>query len=150
MFQHIFVSFRFSEDGVLNRVDIETGSRSLLDKLEDVRVDVPKAPEQIADIFASLVYAGMCSLTKLIRDIRVADMEPPAEGEDTMMVDSGTAKDLLGALLRDLKGVGGSEQIALSVKETELKILDYFPSYEREKPESLTSFLEKYDLKDVL
>ena len=59
-----------------------------MNKLEDIRVDVPNAPEQVGDVLGFLVNEGLLDLDNLMLEIREADMEPPPDGEDTMMVDS--------------------------------------------------------------
>ena len=130
-------------ENLIEDIDLQKGARSLLDKLEDVRVDVPKAPHQVATVFAFLVANNCMSLQQLLTDLREADMEVPPEGEDTMMVDSGTAKVVLGVLLSELKNSSG-EGLSNSLKEVDL--VSFFPGYERKDADAVSNFVEKFGL----
>ena len=136
------------DEEIVSSRDMQQGTRSLLNKLEDIRVDVPKAPEQIGDLLSFLVNENSLDLEKLMVDIHEADMEPAPEGEDTMMVDSGTAKDLLGVFLKGLKSL--KEEGELSSQLKSIKLEKYFPSYERDDPEQISLFKQKYDIEDLL
>lgn len=135
--------------GILSGDDISKGSRSLLDKLEDVRVDVPKAPEQLADVLSMLISCNLISFATLMKHIREADMEPASDGEDTLMIDSGTAKSVVGHLLQGLVETMGVEKIADELRKMDLDILNYFPSFEREEEQSLSEFVKKFELTGV-
>lgn len=119
-----------------------------MNKLEDIRVDVPKAPEQVADVLGFLVNEGLLDFDSLMAHIREADMEPTPEGEDTMMVDSGTAKELLGGFLKVLKEL--KEEGELSSQLKNLDVTPYFPSYERDDLEMIAAFKTKYGIEDIL
>lgn len=135
-------------EDVISTDEMQQGVRSLLNKLEDIRVDVPKAPEQIGDVLSSLVNEEVLDFDALMLHIREADMEATPEGEDTMMVDSGTAKDLIGVFLRGLKEL--QEQGEISSRLKGLNVTPYFPSYERNDPKVISSFKERYGIGDLL
>jgi hypothetical protein len=110
-------------------------------------VDVPKAPEQIGDVLGFLVNEGLLDLDNLMIEIREADMEPTPEGEDTMMVDSGTAKDLVGTLFKVLKEL--KEDGELHSKLKDLDISPYFPSYERSDENAIEDFKRNFGIEDL-
>jgi hypothetical protein len=123
------------------------GVRSLLNKLEDIRVDVPKAPEQVGDVLGFLVNEGLLDLDNLMLEIREADMEPPPDGEDTMMVDSGTAKDLVGAFFKVLKELKEDGELCSQLKGFDLS--PYFPSYERSDENAVADFKKRFGIEDM-
>jgi hypothetical protein len=79
-------------------------------------------------------------------DIKEADMEPVPEGEDTLMIDSGTAKQLVGSVLHSLKDSGGIENLKELLEDVDINLVDYLPSAEREDPNQLALFMEKFEL----
>lgn len=117
-----------------------------MNKLEDIRVDVPKAPEQIGDVLGYLVNGDLLEFSEVMAHIKEADMEPTPEGEDTMMVDSGTARDLVGAFLRVLKELKEDGELSSSLEC--LDVAPYLPSYERDSG-AIAKFREKYGIEDL-
>jgi len=134
------------DEDIISTDDMQQGIRLVLDKLEDIRVDVPKSPDQLGEIFAFLVQENCCAFGKLMGDIKEADMEPVPEGEDTLMIDSGTAKQLVGSILQALKDSGGIDNLKSLLVDVKISLIDYLPSAEREDPNQLALFVEKFEL----
>ena len=63
----------------------------ILAELADLVVDVPMATKNCGRIFADLIVAGKLTLSSVLKHAATADIEPPPEGEDTMLVDGGDA-----------------------------------------------------------
>ena len=77
-------------DGAANQV---------LAELADLVVDVPMATKNCGRIFADLIVAGKLTLSSVLKHAATADIEPPPEGEDTMLVDGGDALKLTREIL---------------------------------------------------
>jgi hypothetical protein len=138
------------EDKVVAQADFEKGARQLLDKLDDLTVDVPKAPAQVGDVLASLLANDLVDLKVIAQHILEADAEPVPEGEESMMVDSGVALKALGATLRGLKTAKGAEETAAAWKATELDYKSYIPAADREDAAVAEKFVSEYELAEVL
>jgi MA3 domain len=138
------------EEKVIAQADFEKGARQLLDKLDDLTVDVPKAPLQVGDVLASLLANDMVELKVIAQHILEADPEPVPEGEESMTVDSGVAMKALGATLRGLKAAKGTEETAAAWKATGLDYKSYIPALDREDIAVAEKFVSDYELTEVL
>ena len=138
------------EEKLIGKEDFEQGARELLNKLDDLTVDVPKAPLQVAEVLTMLITIEAADLTVLAKHIKEADAEPVPEGEDSMMVDSGVALKVLGVLLKGLKDAHGAESTAAGWKSVDIDYTLYMPAADRESEEFAEKFKSQYDLADVL
>ncbi len=127
--------------------ELQRGSRSLLNKLEDIRVDVPRASQQMGNVFSFLVHEGCLEIKRLMIDIKEADIEEPVEGEDTELIESGTAKDLVGYICKGLRDLQEEGELLLQLKSIDLE--SYFPGYERDDPSQISSFKKKFDIEEL-
>ena len=138
------------EEKLFAQADFEQGARQLLDKLDDLTVDVPKAPVQVGDVLSALVANEMADLKVIAQHILEADVDPVPEGEDSMMVGSGVALKVLGVTLRGLKTATGTEETAEAWKATGLDYKSYIAEADREKADVVEKFVTGYELADIL
>lgn len=138
------------DEKIIAQADFEQGARQLLDRLDDLTVDVPKAPAQVGDVLGSLLANGMVDIKVIAQHILEADAEPVPEGEDSMMVDSGVALKALGATLRGLKTAKGTEETAAAWKATGLDIKSYIATANREDAAVVEEFMNDYELAEIL
>jgi MA3 domain len=111
---------------------LEQGIRKLLEKLDDLTVDVPKAPVQIGDLAGRLVAARLVDLKTIGTSIAQADQDDVPEGEDTMLVESGGAKRVLGCLLKRLLEAAEADAKALW-EASELDLKSFVPATDRDE-----------------
>lgn len=138
------------EEKMIEQADFEQGARQLLNKLDDLTVDVPKAPVQVAEVLTSLIANGAADLSVIAQHIVEADAEPVPEGEDSMMVDSGVALKVVGVLLKGLKEAQGAEAAAAGWKSAGIDYKSYIASADRESEDFAEKFKADYDLADIL
>ena len=138
------------EEKVVTQGQLEQGTRQLLDKLEDMTMDVPLAPIQVGEVLASLVAAQAVDLKVVGQHILEADSEAPPEGEDTMLVSGGNASKLLGVLLKTLKGAMPAEEVAAVWKGAGLKHTDFMPAADRSDEAAAAKFIADFELVDIL
>lgn len=139
-----------SSEKVISTNALEAGIRQLLNKLDDLSVDVPKAHIHIGKVLADLIGEGVVDLKTIGRHILEADAEAPPEGEDTMMVSGGLASKLIGVILESLKTAKGERELAAAWGLTGLDYKDFLPSQDRSNPQEQEAFLAEYKLVDVL
>ena len=137
------------EEKLIVESHFEEGSRKLLDKLDDVTVDVPKAPVQVGDVLASVVAAGFADMKVIAQHIKEADADPQ-EGEEPMAIDSGVALKALGSFLKGLKEAQGAEKVAEGWKATGFDFKAYMPAADREDGDAAEKFVAAHELSDVL
>lgn len=137
------------EEKLILQSHYEEGSRKLLDKLDDVTVDVPKAPVQVGGVLASLVAAGFADVKVTAQHIKEADADPQ-EGEAPMAIDSGVALRVLGSFLKGLKEAEGAEKVAEGWKATGFDFKSYMPSADREDAGAAEKFVAEHELSDVI
>ena len=77
----------------------DSASNKILAELADLVVDVPMATKNCGRIFADLIVASKLTLSSVLKHASTADLEPPPEGEDTMLVDGGDALKLTREIL---------------------------------------------------
>ena len=77
----------------------DSATNKILAELADLVVDVPMATKNCGRIFADLIVAGKLNLSSVLKLAATADLEPPPEGEDTMLVDGGDALKLTREIL---------------------------------------------------
>jgi len=135
---------------IVAQADFEKGARQLLDKLEDLTVDVPKAPAQVGDVLGSLLSNEMVDIKVIAQHILEADAEPVPEGEESMMVESGVALKALGATLRGLKTAKGTEAFLEAWTATGLDIKSYMATADREDAAVAEKFANEYDLAEII
>lgn len=128
---------------------LEAGVRGLLAGLDDMAVDVPMAPTQVGEVVGELVAAGALGLAPVAEAIRTADLEPPPEGEDTMLVADGYAAKVLGAALQRHAAAAGAEA-AKAAWEGSGESLAAFLPYEERDAAAQAAFVEKFGLQEVV
>lgn len=139
-----------SEEKIVESREFEDGIRLLLNKLDDMAVDVPKAPVQVGEVLAAIVGAGAADLKVVGRHLLEADMEAPPEGEDTMMVSDGVALKVLGVMLQGLKSAKGADATASAWGITGLKYQDFIAADSRADAKEASKFIETYGLEGIL
>jgi len=77
----------------------DSATNKILAELADLVVDVPMATKYCGRIFADLIAAGKLDLSSVLSHAATADLEPPPDGEDTMLVDGGDALKLAREIL---------------------------------------------------
>jgi hypothetical protein len=77
----------------------DSATNKILAELADLVVDVPMATKYCGRIFADLIVAGKLDLSSVLSHAATADLEPPPDGEDTMLVDGGDALKLAREIL---------------------------------------------------
>lgn len=130
--------------------DLEEGVRQLLNKLDDLTVDVPKAPTEVGDVLGALVAAKTADLKTIVQHVQEADTEAPPEGEDTMLVGSGGAVKVVASLLRSLKSKGGSEEAAAAWKATGLELSSFLPGADRADAAKVDAVAAEFEIADVV
>lgn len=140
------------EENIIGQEQFHAGARQLLNALDDITVDVPKAPAQVGEVLAALVASKAVDLKVIGQHILEADPEDDEspEGEDTLLVSGGRAAELLGALLSKLRDATSAEDAAAAWAATGLKYEDYFPQEDRSDEVVLTQFVQDYDLSQVI
>jgi hypothetical protein len=121
-----------SDDKIVASDELSKGIRQLLDKLGDIAVDVPLAPKQVAEVLGSLIVAGKAELDSVARHIVEADMDPPAEGEDTMLVADRMAIKMLEIILGEIKAAWDVEKTKETWAASGLDWKQFLPREERE------------------
>lgn len=142
-----FSAFLVQASESLSVSAMEGGSRQLLNKLDDLSVDVPKAPLQIGKVIANLIAADrLPTVAIMAKHIKEADAEPE-EGEEPLAIGSGVAAKVLGTLLQSLKG--HELDVAAAWKESGFAVLEFLPEEDR-NDEGVEKFASTYDIADVL
>ena len=116
--------------------DVQKGVRELLNVLDDVAVDAPKAPAQLGGLLGALVAEGAAELKPLGQHIL------EAEGEDETIVASGTAGKVVTALLREWGSRADAEAVNAGWTAAALELPAFFPEDERAKVVDVSSLLE--------
>lgn len=116
--------------------DVQKGVRELLNVLDDVAVDAPKAPAQLGGLLGALVAEGAAELKPLCQHIL------EAEGEDETIVASGTAGKVVTALLREWGSRADAEAVNAGWTAAALELPAFFPEDERAKVVDVSSLLE--------
>ena len=116
--------------------DVQKGVRELLNVLDDVAVDAPKAPAQLGGLLGALVAEGAAELKPLCQHIL------EAEGEDETIVASGTAGKVVTALLREWDSRVDAEAVHAGWTAAALELPAFFPEDERAKVVDVSSLLE--------
>lgn len=140
------------EDKAVQAADLEKGVRQLLDQLDDLSVDVPKAPLQVGAVLGELVAAGGADLKVLAMHIRTADANPDEvqEGEDTMLVGGGGAAKTLGALLQRLAAAKGQEAAREAWQAAGEALPAFLPQSVRESEEERSKLVEQFGLAAIV
>ena len=116
--------------------DVLKGVRELLNVLDDVAVDAPKAPAQLGALLGALVAEGAAELKPLCQHVL------EAEGEDETIVASGTAGKVVTALLREWGSRADAEAVNAGWSAAALELPAFFPEDERAKVVDVSSLLE--------
>ncbi|KAI3424276.1 hypothetical protein D9Q98_009630 [Chlorella vulgaris] len=140
------------EEGVLQSTVLDGCARRLLDNLDDLAVDVPKAPVQIGSVLGALVAAGGLDLKSVAEHIRTADATPDEleEGEDTMLVGGGGAIKTLGSLWQKLVERKGEEAAKEAWQATGEQLKAFMPQQDRSNDDLVQSTAEKLGLLSLL
>jgi len=151
VFTFIFIRLSCcSDEKIISGEQIQQGVRILLNKLDDMVVDVPKAPTQVGEVLASLIAAQAVDLKVIGQHILEADFEVPPEGEETMLISNGNAHKLLGVILRSLKDALSVEDVGSLWKATGLDHKDFMPSDSRTNDAEVDKFIEEFGLAEIV
>lgn len=134
---------------MLSSAQIEHGGRQLLNKLDDLAVDVPLAPCQVGDVLGRLVASKAADLKVLGQHILEADMEEVPEGEDTMLISEGRALKVIGSLLRSV-AVGGEEALKELWTSSGLQLVAFMPRNDREDASKLQAFAAEFGITKLI
>ena len=137
------------EENIIEQSEFEQGVRSLLDKLDDVTVDVPLAPSQVADVLAFLIANEAADFKVVVQHIKEADADPQ-EGEEPMAIGSGVALKTLGSLLRNLKEAQNAEALAENWKASGLDFKSFMPKIDREDDGEAEKFVSSFGLAEIV
>jgi hypothetical protein len=139
---------------ILDKEVVESGVRALLNNLDDLQVDVPKAPVQVGDVLGALVASKTLDLAALGKHIQEAESEEFADerepDEPTMLIDGGAAAKLVGAMLKRLSADAGVEAAAEMWKESGLSFESFIPPLDREDSARKSKLVGEFDLTAVL
>ena len=120
----------------------DSAANKILAELADLVVDVPLATKHCGRIFADLVIAGKLDLSSVLAHAATADLEPPPEGEDTMLVDGGDALKLA----REILGrVTSAKEEGETVSVSKDAIAALMPQMDR-SDEAAEAILKEYNL----
>ena len=120
----------------------DSAANKILAELADLVVDVPMATKNCGRIFADLVVAGKLNLSSVLKHAATADLEPPPEGEDTMLVDGGDALKLTREILVQ---VTAAKEDGESVSVTKDTISALIPKMDR-SDEAAEALLKEFGL----
>ena len=139
---------------ILDKEAVESGVRALLNNLDDLQVDVPKAPVQVGDILGALVASKTLDLAALGKHIQEAESEEFADerepDEPTMLIDGGAAAKLVGAMLKRLSTDVGVEAAAEMWKESGLSFESFISPLDREDSARRSKLVGEFGLTAVL
>lgn len=123
----------------ITKTALHKGCRRVLDKLADTAVDVPLAPQQVADCLAALIDVELLELKKISEEILIADLEDVPSEEDTMLVGDGYAIKVLDRMLAELATKWGEEKLKEAWLATGLDACKFLPSDDRSEDNLPTS-----------
>lgn len=135
---------------MLSGADLDKGVRGLLNNLDDLAVDVPKAPAQVGDILGRLVSAGLLDLKSVGGHLAEADQEEVPEGEETMLVSGGGALKVLGSLLKMMLNNMGDADAKAAWSSSGLDVKSFMPAADREDAAVLQTFKDDFELEQLL
>lgn len=142
------------EGAILDKEAVESGVRALLNNLDDLQVDVPKAPVQVGDVLGALVASKTLDLATLGKHIQEAENEEFADerepDEPTMLIDGGAAAKLVGAMLKRLSADAGVEAAAEMWKQSGLSFESFMSPLDRDDSGRKSKLVEEFGLAAVL
>ena len=115
-FASLVVALR--EDGVLTSDQIARGFADVLEFLDDIAIDSPRAAVDLGAMLGRLAAGGALQLAFLVEALAPA-------------VDSGKAADLIVAVLAEAKRVGGAATPSELVSSSGLDLLQFLPEASR-------------------
>ncbi|KAJ7568258.1 hypothetical protein O6H91_01G025400 [Diphasiastrum complanatum] len=127
------------EPPLLSHEAITHGFESVLALLEDTIVDVPRAPDYVADMIGKLIAQDILPLFRLGNLLKDGGMEPGS------LIESGDALKILGIVLETLRGEKGEAAMVDSYKSSGLDLEDFIMSRDNDGW-NLDAFLEKWSL----
>jgi translation initiation factor 4G len=115
----------------------------VLSLLEDTTVDVPRAPEYLAEMLAKLISAGVLSLSQVGKLLEEGGPEPGS------LLEQDVALNIFGAILSTLRKERGEDYMADSYRNSGLQVEDFLSPADKSKGGKLDTFLEKRHLQSL-
>ncbi len=116
----------------------------VLSLLEETTVDVPRAPEYLAEMLAKLISAGVLSLSQVGKLLEEGGPEPGS------LLEQDVALNIFGAILSTLRKERGEDYMADAYRNSGLQVEDFLlPAVDKSKGGKLDAFLEKRHLQSL-
>ncbi|CAM6045739.1 unnamed protein product [Sphagnum compactum] len=131
------------ETPLLTQEEIARGLEGVLSLLEDTTVDVPRAPEYLAEMLAKLISAGVLSLSQVGKLLEEGGPEPGS------LLEQDVALNIFGAILSTLRKERGADYMADAYRNSGLQVEDFLLPADKSKGGKLDAFLEKRHLQSL-
>ncbi|CAM6021361.1 unnamed protein product [Sphagnum balticum] len=131
------------ETPLLTQEEIARGLEGVLSLLEETTVDVPRAPEYLAEMLAKLISAGVLSLSQ------VGKLLEEGGPETGSLLEQDVALNIFGAILSTLRKERGEDYMADAYRNSGLQVEDFLLPADKSKGGKLDAFLEKRHLQSL-
>ncbi|KAK9834304.1 hypothetical protein WJX81_005155 [Elliptochloris bilobata] len=134
---------------IVTRAALERGVAAALATLASGVLDAPQAPALAGAAMGALVAAGRMDLARVCAAVLAAvgpEEEPAAPGEDSELIASGAALEIVGACLRRVTAERGDAAAAAAWRATGLNVLSFAPTFECEAPGMASALLSRLGL----
>ncbi|KAK9820051.1 hypothetical protein WJX72_005497 [[Myrmecia] bisecta] len=151
-FSDVLVQLVQSAEALLSAAELQKGLEAVVDTLDQVAIDVPKAPGVMGELVGLLAGAGLVDLVGLARRALSAGrtQEGDAEEEEGGLVDDGYAVDLVGRALQTQAAQLGQDTMLKCWQAGGLDFIAFLPEYERDDDKALQKIAQKYSLRKLL
>ncbi|KAL3683609.1 hypothetical protein R1sor_001631 [Riccia sorocarpa] len=142
----VYLRNKTGEPPLVTSDHIVKGFQMVLSTLEDITVDVPRAPEYVAGMFAKLIAAEIMSLPQVGTLLREGGMDPGS------LLDSGDALIIVGSVLDAFrkekveKGEKGEDDMIKLYRNSGLRLEDFIRPPDKKNTRYFESFLERKKL----
>lgn len=135
---------------LLPAADAAKALRTVLDSMEDLRIDAPKAPEHAGTLIGALVVGGVLDLKPMAQHILTAGPPDAEADEPPALVDSGVALKVLGAVMRQVSEKKGDAAMLSAWQSAGLELEAFLPEHDRQDKEHLKREVAKAGLQLLL
>mmetsp|Transcript_19607 Transcript_19607/g.62386 ORF Transcript_19607/g.62386 Transcript_19607/m.62386 type:complete len:444 (+) Transcript_19607:3-1334(+) len=132
-------------EGLLPTAALVGGARRVFDAMEDLMIDVPKAPKLVGEFYAHLVKGGWVALGAVLQEL-LAARHPEAEEGEPSFVDGPDGIVVAAALLKAVGEVAGAGALAEQWAAAGLQLTAFLPEDEREAEGALDEAIKQHKL----
>eukprot|EP00250_Pteridium_aquilinum_P019714 c24548_g1_i1 orf=574-6834(-) len=130
----LLISLQKSDPFILKQEQISQGFQMVMESLEDLALDTPKAPEYLAEMLVMLTSAGTLALDQVGGLLKKNDI-----------LQSGFGLDMIGKVLAGLRQDRGERSLVEMFRSSGIRLEDFIISG-NPGSKSLPEFLQKYNL----